>query len=267
MSLSPCCFKGHFHKGTAKGQIVEIGPDNRRTYVSGPEPAQASGAILIIADVFGISLNNTRIIADNYAEKTGARVYIPDFFDGRDLYTQLDGHSPGSPEAQAKGFKIQDFLAEFHPRDNSYPKIESAAKAIKALHSGKKLGVVGFCWGAPGTMRLGSDDVPADTQADAVAWAHPSLLEVPSDISKLTKPGCFLAAETDAQLPKERREIVEEELCKLAKKGIYTTLRFFPGVEHGWAVRGDENNEYTSRAMRDAQSTLADFFAIELRGQ
>ncbi|CAD6911156.1 unnamed protein product [Tilletia controversa] len=266
MSLSSCCFKGHFHKGTPKGQIVPLGSDNRKTYVSGPEPAQASGAILIVADVFGMSLNNTQIIADHYAEKTGARVYVPDFFDGGDLFKQLGGASPGSEEAKAKGFDMGEFLGKHHPRDAAYPMVDGAAKAIKALHPGKKLGVVGFCWGAPTTMRLGSDDVPADTQADAVAWAHPSLLDLPGDISKLKKPGCFLAAEVDQQLPKEKREIVEQELNKLAQQGIYTTLRFFPGMQHAWAVRGDENDERTARAMRDAQQTIADFFATELRG-
>ena len=57
---------GYFHKGTPKGSIIKLGPDGRETYVSGPEPAQASGAILIIADVFGISLNNNKIIAGMY---------------------------------------------------------------------------------------------------------------------------------------------------------------------------------------------------------
>ncbi|KAK0526870.1 hypothetical protein OC842_005045 [Tilletia horrida] len=256
-----CCDKGYFHKGDPKGQFAPLGADGRRTYISGPEPGQAKAAILIIADVFGVSLNNNKLIADYYAKETGARVYVPDFFDGEDCWTQLAGAEIGSEEAQ-KRFNFVEFLGKYSPRDTS--KIEAAAKAIKALHPGKKLGAVGFCWGAPGSMRLGSADVPADAQADAVAWAHPSLLELPGDIANLVKPSCLLTCETDPQLPKEQREIVEAEINKLAKKGIYSTLRYFPGVTHGWAVRGDEKDDFTARATRDAQQTLAHFFTTEL---
>jgi len=263
--MSACCFQGYFHKGTPKGSIIKLGPDGRETYVSGPEPAQASGAILIIADVFGISLNNNKIIADKYADKTGARVYLPDFFDGEDCYKTLGGIFPGTEEAAKKGFDMGAFLGKYYPRDLSFPKIDKAAKAIRELHAGKKLGVIGFCWGAPGVMRLGSKDVPEDTRANAVSWAHPTLLEVPQDVSKLEVSGCFLTCENDPRLPKDQRELLEKALIELGKKGIYTNYRFFPRVSHGWSVRGDEGDAYTARAMRDAQETIADFFLVELR--
>ncbi|KAK0550800.1 hypothetical protein OC845_002466 [Tilletia horrida] len=263
-----CCFSGYFHKGTPKGSVSQFGPHNVDTYITGPEPDQASGAILFICDVFGISLNNNRVIAGAnthyYAQHTGARVYVPDFFDKRDAFTQLNGLPMNAPENKDV---IPKFLAEFNPRANrSFELARDAARAIKQAHPGKKLAVIGFCWGAPASMHLGSEDPPVDSRADAVGWAHPSLIEVPGDLKKLTKPGVFLTCEKDPRLSSEQRHTVEEEMNKLAEKQIYTTLQYFPGVSHGWSIRGDEQNEFVARAARDAHRTASDFFSVEFRG-
>lgn len=43
----------------------------------------------MVADVFGWSFVNARLVADKYAQAIGARVYLPDFFDGQDLNTMM----------------------------------------------------------------------------------------------------------------------------------------------------------------------------------
>lgn len=54
MSLSPCCLKiGSFDKGTPAGKIEKIG--GLDTYVTGNTSSKS--AILLVADVFGISLS------------------------------------------------------------------------------------------------------------------------------------------------------------------------------------------------------------------
>ncbi|KAK0550801.1 hypothetical protein OC845_002467 [Tilletia horrida] len=262
--MSSCCFSGYFHKGSPKGSVSKFGSQNVETYITGPEPEQASGAILFVCDAFGISLNNNLVIADFYAQHTGARVYVPDFFNKRDALVQLNGLPITAPEH--KDF-IPKFLAEFDPRaDRTFELARDAAKVIKEAHPGQKLAAIGFCWGGPAAMHLGSEDPPADARADAVGWAHPTSLELPGDFQKLTKPGVFLACEKDPRMSPEERHTVEEEMNKLAEKQIYTTLRYFPGVAHGWSTRGDELNEYAARAARDAHTSASDFFSVEFRG-
>lgn len=96
MSLSPCCLKiGSFAKGTPAGKIEEF--NGKDTYITGDKNSKA--AILLVADVFGISLVNTQILADKLAKGVGATVYIPDYFDGEDLVKQgmLEGKKVDVP--------------------------------------------------------------------------------------------------------------------------------------------------------------------------
>lgn len=64
-----CCIKAHFHKGTPVGSEGKLG--SLDAYITGPESSDK--AILMIADFWGWSLNNTRVLADKYAQGIGAR--------------------------------------------------------------------------------------------------------------------------------------------------------------------------------------------------
>ena len=44
--------------------------------------AAARGIVVIVPDLFGWKLNNSRVLADRYAERAGYTVYLPDFMDG-----------------------------------------------------------------------------------------------------------------------------------------------------------------------------------------
>lgn len=70
-----------FHKGKPVGSEGKLGKLD--CYITGPETS--SKAILMIHDVWGWSLTNTRVLADKYAEGIGARVYLPDYYEGGDL--------------------------------------------------------------------------------------------------------------------------------------------------------------------------------------
>lgn len=95
-------------------------------------------------------------------------VYLPDFFSGEDLNTQCGGDL-----SKLANISVPDFLAKYPPRDPSFPAAESFAAALKEKH--EKLGVIGFCWGAPGTLHLGSKSADPKWKADAVAFCHPSV--------------------------------------------------------------------------------------------
>lgn len=78
---SQCCVSGEIHQGTPTGTESKIhGLD---CYVTGPpEGVTPKGVIVIVPDVFGWTLPNTRILADNYAKKGEWLVYLPDFMNG-----------------------------------------------------------------------------------------------------------------------------------------------------------------------------------------
>ncbi|PWN28343.1 alpha/beta-hydrolase [Jaminaea rosea] len=254
MSLSPCCLQiGSFHKGTPAGKMTKL--DGKDTYVTGN--SDSSSAILFIADVFGISLNNSKILADKYAEGTGATVYLPDYFDGKDLVAQgmLEG----------KSVDIPAFLAQFPPRDQAWKQSETFVAEIKKQQpSVKKMGAVGFCWGATSVLHLGSKDA-GQNGVDAVAFAHPSIIEA-SDFEKLEKPGCFICPEHDEQFPSTKRQASWEVATKtLAPKKVFTSFVFLPGLKHGFATRGDSEDEFTATGMQHAANQVIGHFTMFLK--
>lgn len=70
--MSECCKSGFKWDGKGEGKTGKIaGLD---TYITG----NGKAGILIIADVFGWELENSRILADHFAKEVGATVYLPD---------------------------------------------------------------------------------------------------------------------------------------------------------------------------------------------
>lgn len=82
-SSLPCkdCASGVLHEGTPAGREETI--HGLKTYVTDPPSGVvAKGIVVIIPDLFGWTLNNSRVLADRYAERGGYTVYLPDFMDG-----------------------------------------------------------------------------------------------------------------------------------------------------------------------------------------
>jgi dienelactone hydrolase len=77
----PCCAAGEIHQGTPTGKVTKIhGLD---CYVADPSEGKApKGVVVILPDVFGWELPNSRILADNYAKKGEFLVYLPEFMAG-----------------------------------------------------------------------------------------------------------------------------------------------------------------------------------------
>lgn len=78
------CFKGTL-RGDAKptGTVETI--HGLPTYVARPDPdsqGEPLGVVVIVPDVFGWELLNTRALADSYARRGPFVVYLPDFMDG-----------------------------------------------------------------------------------------------------------------------------------------------------------------------------------------
>lgn len=134
--------------------------------------------------------DNNKVLADKYAQGTGAAVYLPDYFDGEDLVKQgmLEG----------KKVDVPALIGKYHPREAAWKNVEQTVAEIKKLQPGAKIGAVGFCWGATSCIHLGSKDAGAN-QVDAVAFCHPSLIE-PTDFHKLDKPGVVSARDAKGEM-------------------------------------------------------------------
>lgn len=77
----PDCFKGSVHDGEPRGKTIKL--HDLDTYVVEPsEGKEVKGIVVVIPDAFGWKFVNCRLLADNYADKSNYKVYMPDVMIG-----------------------------------------------------------------------------------------------------------------------------------------------------------------------------------------
>ena len=81
---------GTVKAGVQTGQVKQIGGLN--AYVAG-DNASPTAAVILFSDIFGYTLNNSRLWADSLARDTGYLVVLPDFFRGQSF--PVDGPPAG----------------------------------------------------------------------------------------------------------------------------------------------------------------------------
>lgn len=147
---------------------------------------------------------------------------------------------------------------EFIGRNNKdirYPEMESVFKAVKQSH--KKVGAIGYCYGGWAVFKLGAK---GNNYVDAISTAHPSLL-TKEEISAVGVPVQILAPETDQMLTPELKEYCNAEIPKL---GVEYDYQYFPGLSHGFAVRGDQNNAEQKKGLERAKNSAVYWFSQHL---
>jgi dienelactone hydrolase len=98
--------------------------------------------------------------------------------------------------------------------------------------------------------------------ADSFVAAHPSFVQVPLDIEKITTPGLFILAEQD-QVFTPVMHATSEKLCQDASKDV--EFKLYKGTAHGFAVRGQEQDPVVREARDDAMGKMVAFFERTLK--
>ncbi|CAH0051364.1 unnamed protein product [Clonostachys solani] len=238
--MSDCCLRGFQWDAQPAGHDMKVA--GRDCYVTGSNP---DIAIIILHDLFGWTFKNTRILADQYAEEVGATVYIPDLFGGEVIpaHVVLD-------QSLWASINLPSFL-----RRNSKavrgPEIVECATLLRARHS--RIGVIGFCYGGWGAFRLGSRE---NALAACIVAAHPTQLEK-AEIENVGVPVQVLAPQRDPMFTEELKAFSNQVIPTL---GVAYDYQYFPGVEHGFAVRGSPEIEGERRAMERAKNAAVLWF-------
>lgn len=213
-----------------------------KTYVAGDNK---DAAILLIHDVYGWKFPNLRLLADHYAKEANATVFLPDFFDGG----APDPAILDDPEKR-KQLDIGKLLAA-NSKEIRGPEIHACAEQLKSQY--KKIGAIGFCYGGWGVFQLAAK---GKNLLDCVITAHPSLLEK-KEIEDLAVPTMILAPENDPQLTPELKEFCNQTIPKL---NIQYSYEYFPGLSHGFAVKGDPNDEAAKKGLERAKNAAVYWF-------
>lgn len=167
-----CCATGFKHEGTPVGEVKNIdGGKNEffpnlllawarnaeltaascplivNTYITYPKDNKTpEKAIVFLTDIFGI-FPNAQLLADEFA-KSGYLTVIPDLFQG-DQISVADMES-GKADLPA-------WLPKHQPA-NVDPVVEASIKYVRETLGVKKVGAVGYCFGAKVCWETVSDD-------------------------------------------------------------------------------------------------------------
>jgi dienelactone hydrolase len=230
MSLCKACISGVTHEGTPLGQESEIA--GVRVYIGTPTVDYPKDKVLLfLTDVFGIELNNNKLLVDDYA-KNGFKTILLD-------YLNNDSIPPDALSGGVPGFSIQDWFPN-HTQEKTRPTLDKVIDALKA-DGVKEFAATGYCFGARYVF-----DLAFDKAITTAVVSHPSLLQVPADLEKYKETGIPLlinSCTVDNMFPPEKQAIADEILgggsaSNLSGKTKYKR-EYFDGCEHGFAVRGD----------------------------
>ncbi|KAJ7572089.1 dienelactone hydrolase endo-1,3,1,4-beta-D-glucanase [Mycena floridula] len=223
MSFCKDCVKGVTHEGTPEGKFEEI--NGVKVYVATPTADYPKDKVLLfLPDVFGISLINAKLLADDFA-RNGFKTVLPDYLNGDDL--PPDAMSPGST------FDISKWFPN-HTQEKTRPTLDKVIDGLKATGV-TAFGATGYCFGGRYVFDLAFENV-----IKAGVVAHPSLLQVPADLEKYVAsskvPLLINSCTVDSQFPIEaqaKADTIFEGFAPGYKR------EYWDGCTHGFAVRGD----------------------------
>jgi dienelactone hydrolase len=142
-----------------------------------------------------------------------------------------------------------DFLKR-HNKEARWPEIKEHAQTLKKQY--KKVIAIGYCYGAWACFKLGADP----QLIDAISMAHPSLVEK-AYVDALKVPIQILAPENDFAFTAELKKYTLEKLPQLNIPWEYV---HYPGMQHGFAARGDPNDPAQKAALEKAKRDAVGFF-------
>lgn len=252
MSFCDDCFKGCKHEGTPEGKMEDIGGID--CYVATPEGDYPKDAVVLyLSDVFGLSLVNNKLNADDFA-RHGLRCVAPNLFQDA---------LPGDAFEPGKTFDFQTWFAR-NGIDYSEPRVRKVLAALKA-EGVTKIGVTGYCYGARTGFNLAFEN-----EITALAVSHPSLLQVPQDIETLKEksnvPLLINSCPVDQQFPIELAEKTDAILGNGQYKPGYERT-FWEGCVHGFAVRGDLSDPKVKAGKEGAFKATCGWFQKHLLGK
>ncbi|ORY87804.1 Alpha/Beta hydrolase protein [Protomyces lactucae-debilis] len=238
--VGQCCSTGFTWDGKPVGSETKLA--SMDAYVTGDNKDRT---ILICPDIFGWKLNNTRLLADHFAQEANATVYLVDPFEGGAV--KVEDMNNGK-------FDLNGFIAK-NNKEKLYPAYEAVVKELKAKY--KKIGIASYCYGGWTAAQLGGK---GKNLVDVIHLAHPSLL-TNELLDGIAVPALFIVPETDPIFTSELQAHAKEVL---PKSGAAFKWIDFPGVAHGFATRGDPSNDTQRKALEKAKNDTVDWFNSQL---
>mmetsp|Transcript_1351 Transcript_1351/g.3074 ORF Transcript_1351/g.3074 Transcript_1351/m.3074 type:complete len:273 (+) Transcript_1351:72-890(+) len=259
----PACFSGALDKGNPLGSETRIaGLD---VYVTSQEEAQdkINDAVVIITDVFGWRLPNIRLIADKMAAELEMRIYIPDFHDGWSPPSWLlDGWLDPAPTFWGRVcqwawlvIRLPQVLFWIATRGDRavVPRVERFLRELREKHNAERIIASGYCWGA----RYAVLAAGCRGQVAGFAITHPSGVKL-LDLQRVQQSGALLIPDPDPAFPPS--DVLQAKTLLWSQSPpIFFRFHLFPGMVHGFAVRGRSSIPAVREAREEALQITCEF--------
>ncbi|KAH7129251.1 dienelactone hydrolase [Dactylonectria macrodidyma] len=278
----PDCFRGAAHDGKPSGVEETIG--GIVTYVANPTSGATAclSTIIFITDAFGFNLANSKLLADEYASRTGCRVLVPDIIPGGGV--SVDSLELMERAAAPVGildiagqvtrvYNVVRMMSRFVPfamrTRNVFPSVLAYARTVKAeMPAGGKLGAAGFCWGGLQTTKLSAEaaiEGGDEPLLDAHFTAHPAGLKTPDDFvhsaKKFHVPVSVAVGDNDMILSIEAVQDLDKSLkAEFDGDPSHFQVTLYPECGHGFAVRADPKKTVENMAAEQAATQAVDWF-------
>lgn len=149
---------------------------------------------------------------------------------------------------------LPNFMAR-NAKDVRTPEMVTFAKFLRGKHH--RVGAIGFCYGSWAAFQLGGMQADGSTPlVDCISIAHPTFL-TKEEISNVDVPVQICAPEIDPQFTAELKAYALAEIPKL---GVPFDFQHFPGLEHGFAVRGSRDNPAEMKGLQRAMRVAVLWF-------
>ncbi|KAF2998817.1 hypothetical protein E8E13_001888 [Curvularia kusanoi] len=247
-----CCLKGTIHKGESRGTWDTIA--GVETYITTPPPRKANGHVLLyFPDVWGMFPNGL-LVMDAFAD-AGFHVLGLDYFRGDPVWKhRKTRHDNSDPNFDYEAWKRKHtaFADEAVPLwvDAVIKRFKNGG-AERFKDTETKFVCVGYCFGAPYVCNeLAKDTVVAG------AFAHPAFLKE-HHFENIKKPLFLSCSEIDHTFDVESRRRALD-ILQAGKKRYHYQL--FSGVEHGFALRGNQDDPYERWVKEQSLAGIVNWF-------
>lgn len=222
------------------------GGDHFDAYVAQPEGGDATAAIIVIQEIFGVN-EGIRRKCDSWA-KAGYLAYAPDLFWREQPHIELDADIAADFDAAIGHMQKLN-------QDQAIRDIEATIKAARTALGGEgKVGVVGYCLGGRLTFMSA-----CRTDGDAfVAYYGVGIDGLLGEQHAIGKPVLLHIPTADHFVGPDAQKAMHEGLAD----NRHATLFDYDGLDHGFAAEMGDRRDEDGAQLADGRT--ADFFAEHL---
>ncbi|KAL1700903.1 Alpha/Beta hydrolase protein [Schizophyllum commune] len=223
----PSCVRGVVLPGEPKGIMRSASDLTVDAYLASPKPAAeqwapSTHAIVLLTDIFGLNLVNSKIMADRFSQELGCDVWVPNLFIS--WWTYL------------KFFWILITRLPTVLRNKPSKAAARATQFIERIRGEYKytsVGAVGYCYG--GNVLY---PIAATSLIQSAVLAHPGGYK-DEQLRAIRVPVSWALAEDDDNIKQKQIDHAEAIFAERKGKADYVDYEFkvYPGTAHGFAAR------------------------------